>query len=77
MRQSAGLLFRACQVLETVKKSTGGRAWQKPWGFSGFTKTQTRNRQKQIKQEQDVMAALRQAEAGEGAAAAAAGKPRQ
>lgn len=29
-------------------------AWQKPWGFSGFTDTQKRNRKKQLKQVSEV-----------------------
>ncbi|KAI3433620.1 hypothetical protein D9Q98_003429 [Chlorella vulgaris] len=70
MRPSQPLLFKLTAVLETVKKTTGGRAWQKPWGFSGFTPTQKRNRAKQLQQEHDVMEALRQAAAAEPAAAA-------
>lgn len=51
------------------------RAWQKPWGFSGFTKTQTRNRQKQLRQEHDVMEALKNAAASEVASAPATAQP--
>lgn len=32
------------------------RAWLKPWGFNGFSKTQTRNRLKQLKQVRGVTA---------------------
>ena len=49
------------------------RAWQKPWGFNGFTKTQSRNRTKQIRQEQEVQAVLRQAAAAEAPAAGGSG----
>ena len=54
------------------------RAWQKPWDFAGFSKTQKQNRAKQLKQEHGVIDALRQAAAAEpGAAAAAAARPVQ
>ena len=44
------------------------RAWQKPWGFHGFSRTQKVNRAKQLSHEAAVSEALRQAAAAEPAA---------
>jgi hypothetical protein len=40
-------MVSSSNVLLIVFKRTGGRAWLKPWGFKGLTKTQKRNRRQQ------------------------------
>jgi hypothetical protein len=71
--------LRSSPTLAAAALGRECRAWQKPWGFSGFSKTQKQNRAKQLKQEHSVMEALRLAAAAEPstAAAAAAVRPAQ
>lgn len=49
------------QVLEIVKKTTGGKAWLPKWGLTGLTRTQKANRRKARVDEAAVRSALQEA----------------
>lgn len=49
------------QVLQLVKKTTGGKAWLPKWGLHGLTRTQKANRVKNTKQEHQVLSVLKEA----------------
>lgn len=40
-------MVSASSLLLIVFKRTGGRAWLKPWGYTGYTQTQKATRRKQ------------------------------
>jgi hypothetical protein len=47
------------RALLIVKKTTGGRAWLPKWGFSGLSRCQKANRRKNLKEERQLISALR------------------
>ena len=53
------------QVLQIVKKTTGGRAWVKKWGLPAPSACQKRNRREQRRSEQAIAALLKEAAARE------------
>jgi hypothetical protein len=55
-------MVSATHVALIVFKRTGGRAWLKPWGFTGFNQTQKATRRKQNARFARNRDALRQAE---------------
>ena len=61
-------------TLLIVFKRTGGRAWLKPWGFTGLTQTRKSNRRKQAARFAANREALSQLEAAHWAALEAAGE---
>jgi hypothetical protein len=54
-------MVSASSLLLIVFKRTGGRAWLKPWGFTGHTQTQKATRRKQNRRFVANRDALRQA----------------
>ena len=56
-------MVSASSVALIVFKRTGGRAWLKPWGFTGLTQTQKANRRHSAARFAANREALREAEA--------------
>ncbi|KAK9808258.1 hypothetical protein WJX73_004139 [Symbiochloris irregularis] len=51
------------QIAQIVKKTTGGRLWNKPWGLPSMSKTQKRTKRKQRNDERQVTLTLKEAAA--------------
>ncbi|KAK9904669.1 hypothetical protein WJX75_000089 [Coccomyxa subellipsoidea] len=54
-------MVQVSAVLRIVKKTTGGKLWNKPWGLPPLTRTQKANKSKGRKAEQKVDQVLREA----------------
>jgi len=71
------LMVSVSQVLQIVRKTTGGRAWIKKWGLPAPTACQKRNRREQRRSEQAIAALLKEAAAREPPQQPAAPAPQQ